>query len=148
MMKNSYVFGIVTTALLLIWTVLPAQQAQKAAPTKAAAAGAGHGQDNGVQVLKIVLSNDVKDREPQQELTTAKVGDVVVGWTKIQAPEGTKVTHRWIHEGKTVSDIPLEIKGSGRTWSKKTIAAPGNWKLQVVDADGNVLKEVAFTAAS
>jgi hypothetical protein len=139
-MKSSYVFVacIVAVGLLLGSAALPAE-AQKAAPTQPAATG--------IQVLKMVLCHDVKDREPEQELTTAKVGDVIVGWTKIQAPEGTKVIHRWIHEGKTVSDIPLEVKGSGRTWSKKTIAIPGNWKWQVVDSDGNVLKEVAFTAS-
>jgi Protein of unknown function (DUF2914) len=140
-MKISHLAVIVTAGLLLVCTALSAQEAKKAAP-------AGHAAGGGVQILKMVLCQDVKDREPQQELTTAKVGDVVVGWTKIQATEGTKVTHRWTREGKTVSDIPLEIKGSGRTWSKKTIRDPGNWKWQVLDSDGNVLKEISFTASS
>ncbi len=142
MMKIGHVFGIVTAGLLLVSTALPAQQAEKPAPAKASASGR-------VQVLKMVLCRDVKDREPQEELNTAKVGDVVVGWTQVKAPADTKVTHRWILDGKTVKEIPLEIKGGGpyRSWSKKTVVHPGNWKWQVIDSDGNVLKEVSFTAS-
>src|SRR5260370_22662944 len=134
-MKISHFF--VVAMLLLVWAALPAE-AQKAAPTQPAASG--------VQVLKMVLCQNVKDYEPQQELTTAKVGDVIVGWTKIQAPAGTKITHRWIHEGKTASDIPL--KAPRRTSSRKTIHEAGSWKLQVLDADGNVLKEISFISSS
>ena len=143
MMKIGHVFGIVTAGLLLLSIALPAQQAEKLAPAKASASG------QGVQVLKMVLCRDVKDREPQEELNTAKVGDMVVGWTQIKAPADTKVTHRWILDGKTVKEIPLEIKGGGpyRSWSKKTVVHPGNWKWQVIDSDGNVLKEVSFTAS-
>ncbi len=143
MMKIGHVFGIVTAGLLLLSIALPAQQAEKPGPAKAPASG------QGVQVLKMVLCRDVKDREPQEELNTAKVGDMVVGWTQIKAPADTKVTHRWILDGKTVKEIPLEIKGGGpyRSWSKKTVVHPGNWKWQVIDSDGNVLKEVSFTAS-
>lgn len=132
-MKIRHIFVI---GMLVALAALPVV-AQKTAPSQPVATG--------VQVVKMVLCQNVKNFEPDQELTTAKVGDVIVGWTKIQAPAGTKITHRWIHEGKTASDIAL--KAPGRTWSRKTIHEAGNWKLQVLDADGNVLKEVSFTAS-
>jgi len=147
MMKIGHVFGIVTAGLLLVSIALPAQQAEKPAPAKASASGQATGHD--IQVLKMVLCRDVKDREPQEELNTAKVGDMVVGWTQVKAPADIKVIHRWILDGKTVKEIPLEIKGGGpyRSWSKKTVVHPGNWKWQVIDSGGNVLKEVSFTAS-
>ena len=60
-----------------------------------------------IQIIKMVLCQDVKDREPVQELNMTKVGSTVVGWMQVQSPDDVSLTHRWIHEGETVSDIPL-----------------------------------------
>jgi len=145
-MKSCRVLVGVTAGLLLFSLCLPAQDSKKPAAAKGAASSASAG---GVEVLKIAICRDVKDRDPQDELTTAKVGDTVAGWSQIKSAADTTVTHRWILDGKTVKDIPLQIKGSNgyRAWSKKTVAHPGSWKFQVVDSEGNVLKEVAFTAS-
>lgn len=135
---------------LLFSLGLLAQDSKKPAAAKAATPESSHPAAGGVQVLKIVLCRDVKDRDPQDELTTAKVGDTVAGWMQVKSAADTTLTHRWILDGKTVKEIPLQIKGSSgyRAWSKKTVVHAGSWKFQVVDADGNVLKEIAFTAAS
>lgn len=157
-MKIHRAMALVAAGSLLAWGGLSAQATQQASPPDAkpsaqeAAPSPSPSATSSVQVVKMVLCRDVKDREPGEELTTAKVGDVIAGWTQIQSAEDTTVTHRWIHEGVTVSDIPLHTKGYGgarpyRTWSKKTIGAAGNWKWQVLDQQGNVLKELAFTAA-
>ena len=105
---------------------------------------------NGIKVMKTALCQAVKDREPQEELSSAKVGDVVVGWMQIQSAEDTTITHRWIREGETISEVSLNVKTSPsyRVWSRKTIGGAGSWKWQILDSSGNVLKEVAFTAGS
>jgi len=74
----------------------------------------------------------------------------VVGWMQIQSLEDTTVTHRWIRDGETISDVTLNVKTSPsyRAWSRKTIGSPGSWKWQILDSSGTVLKEVAFTAGS
>jgi hypothetical protein len=117
-----------------------AQEAQSSKPAAAPEATA--------KIVKSVLCQGIKDREPQ--VNAAKVGDVVVGWMQIQSPEDTTVTHRWIREGETISDVSLDIKTSPsyRAWSRKTIGSAGSWKWQILDANGNLLKEVAFTAGS
>ena len=76
-----------------------------------------------------------------------KVGDTVVGWTQIRSGMGeVTVTHRWLHEADNMGDVPLAVKSSPwRTWSRKTVSEAGNWKWQVLDSSGAVLKEVAFT---
>jgi hypothetical protein len=147
-MKSFRVLVGVIAGLLLVSMALLAQESKKPAAAKGSASAAS-APAGGVEVLKIVICRDVKDRDPQEELTTAKVGDTVAGWSQIKSAADTTVTHRWILDGKTVKDIPLQIKGSSgyRAWSKKTVAHPGNWKFQVVDSEGNVLKEVAFTAS-
>jgi len=97
--------------------------------------------------MKLVLTSSVQDREPGPEITEAKVGDVVVGWTQIRSGLGeVTVTHRWLHESENAGDVPLTIRSSPwRTWSRKTVSEPGNWKFQVLDPKGNVLKEATFT---
>jgi hypothetical protein len=147
-MKIRHVLGSVAVGLLLASAASLAQDSQKPAASKAAASQTGKA-SGGVEVLKIAICRDIKDRDPQDELTTAKVGDTVAGWSQVKSAGDATITHRWILDGKTVKDIPLQIKGSSgyRAWSKKTVAHPGNWKFQVVDSDGNVLKEVAFTAS-
>jgi hypothetical protein len=133
--------------LLLIWTTSFAEEAKPSAQSSAAAMTENAGS---VQVLKSVLCHDVKEREPQEEMTAIKVGDVVVGWMQVKSAEDSTVTHRWIREGQTISDVPLQIKTSGsyRAWSRKTIGSPGAWKWQILDANGKVLKEMTFNATS
>jgi hypothetical protein len=125
-----------------------AQEKESSTAAKASAPAAENG--SAVKVVKAVLCHDVKDREAQEEVTAANVGDVVVGWMKVQSPEDTTLTHRWILDDETISDVQLQIKSSSsyRTWSRKTIGSAGNWKWQILDAEGNVLREVTFSAAS
>lgn len=102
---------------------------------------------SGIEVVRMMLATDVKDREPAGEITSAKVGDVVVGWTHIRSGLGdVTVTHRWLHDGKVAADVSLPIKGSPyRTWSRKTVHEPGPWALQVLNPQGDVLREASFT---
>jgi hypothetical protein len=146
-MKLRHILFLGITASLFVWGVSFAQQTQPAA--NGTSAGIAQ-KAAGIKVVKTALCHDIKDREPQEEVNAAKVGDIVVGWMQIQSAEDTTVTHRWIRDGQTISDVSLPIKSSAsyRAWSRKTIGSSGNWKWQILDANGNVLKEVAFSAAS
>jgi hypothetical protein len=142
-MKLRKTLMVLTAGCLLAGAIAPAQDAEPAKPAAAV-------ENADTKVVKTVLCQAVKDRDPQDEVETAKVGDVLVGWTQISAAEDTTITHRWLREGETISDVSLNIKKSPsyRAWSRKTIGSPGNWTWQILDADGNVLKEVSFTAGS
>jgi hypothetical protein len=103
----------------------------------------------GIEVMKFVLSSSVQDREPGPEITSAKVGDTVVAWSQIRSGLGeVTITHRWLHEAENAGDVALTVKSSPwRTWSRKTVDEPGNWKVQVLDPQGTVLKDISFTVA-
>jgi hypothetical protein len=103
-----------------------------------------------VEVLRLVLTSSVENREPGAEVTTAAVGDTVIAWTQIRSGVGeTTVTHRWLRESDNLGDVSLPVRGSPwRTWSRKTVGEPGNWKVQVIDAQGMLLKEAAFTVSA
>lgn len=115
-----------------------------AAPAETSAAPASNGD---VEILKAVLTNTTQDRDSGPEVTTAKVGETLIGWTQAKAANGEgSITHRWLHEADNMGDVPLAVKSaSWRTWSRKTVGMSGNWKWQILDASGAVLKEVAFT---
>src|SRR3954471_21098574 len=76
----------------------------------------------------------------------ADVGTVVC-WSRISgAAAGSKVTHVWIHNPDTPR-VELNIGGSPwRTYSRKTIGSDGagDWKVEVLDADGKVLSTKNF----
>jgi hypothetical protein len=126
-------------------TMKPAAAASSAPATSAEAVPAGS-----VELMKAVLCSGVQDREPGPEITSAKVGDIVVGWTQVRSGIGeTTIVHRWLHEADNMGDVSLAVKGSPwRTWSRKTVSEPGNWKWQVLDSSGSVLKEVAFNVSA
>ncbi len=96
-----------------------------------------------VEVLRLALTTKVDKQEPVDEITSAKVGEVVTAFSQIRSGLAeTSITHRWALNGQTVSDVPLAVKGSPwRTWSRKTLHAAGAWTVQVLNANGDVLKE-------
>lgn len=70
-------------------------------------------------------------------------------FTRIVNPaEGdTTIKHVWYQGDTKSSEFELPVKaGKWRTYSKKQIdgQSVGNWRVQAVDKDGNVLKEVSF----
>ena len=146
-MKLRNIVLLLAVVSLVVSTTSFAQENQSAKPTETAAP-ANHSSD--LKIVKGVLCQAVKDRQPQEEVSTAKVGDVVIGWMQIQSTEDTTVTHRWLLDGQTISDVSLNVKTSPsfRAWSRKTIGSAGNWKWQILDSSGNVLKEVTFIAGS
>lgn len=63
------------------------------------------------------------------------------------AEEDTTIKHVWYQGDTKSSEFELPVKaGKWRTYSKKQIdgQSVGNWRVQAVDKDGNVLKEVSF----
>jgi hypothetical protein len=100
-------------------------------------------------VEKMTFCAGVEDREPIGEATefTTEVGSVWC-WTEIVgATDTTFVTHKWYWDGENVANVELEVKYPRmRTWSCKTLTSEmtGSWRVEVVDASGEVLKELSF----
>ncbi len=73
-------------------------------------------------------------------------------WTRVQGAEReTSVHHVWIHGDVERADIELRIGDSPwRTWSNKAIMPEwtGEWRVEVRDANGNVLETIRFTVGS
>ena len=99
-------------------------------------------------VRNFVLSHGVHDREPVGNTDSFRVEDGnAFAFARIQntgAP--TTVNFVWYHGGATHASIPVKIGASPgwRTWSTAKLR-PGNWRVELVDAQGEVMLEKAFT---
>jgi hypothetical protein len=61
---------------------------------------------------------------------------------------GESVRHVWLHEGRAVQTIELELGGPHwRTFSRKTLRDIGSWAVEARDAEGRVLARAGFTCA-
>jgi len=69
-------------------------------------------------------------------------------WTLVLgAEEPAEIMHVWYYGEKKMAEVKLAIKSQRyRTWSCKTILPEwvGDWRVEVVDAMGNLLKCISF----
>jgi hypothetical protein len=104
----------------------------------------------GLQVAQGVVTTQVVNRMPVDEIQsyTVSVGKLYC-FTRIVGAQGdTTVTDVWKLNGQEVARVELPVRSSDwRTWSSKTIPpeAKGEWEVDVLDAQGQLLKTIKFT---
>ncbi len=106
--------------------------------------------ESGFTIARLVIAGSVEDKEPVGVVnafasTTEKVycfleaGDIT---------EETTVGFVWYHGDKKMATVELPL-GKGSRWrtysSKKLGGLKGDWKVELQDANGNVLETVTFT---
>lgn len=107
-------------------------------------------QDAKPEILGAKVATGVKDREAEGEGTSFKadVGKLYC-WNKVKGPEGSKITHAWYKGDEEMGKVELTLKHGTtmRTWSSKTIAPDmkGDWRVDILGADGSVLQTIKFT---
>lgn len=103
-----------------------------------------------ITIQEASIATGVEKRLPVgvAEQFSPEMGQLVC-WTKLTAPEApTEIEHVWFYKDKEMTRVKLSVGAkTWRTWSRKTIAksAIGDWRVDVVDAQGNVLKSVKFS---
>ena len=128
---------LILVAVLLISTMAFAQEEVKEAV------------QSDVAVEELVLCTGVEERQPVEANTefTNDVGRVYCFSKIVGVTEATSFFHVYYHNDVEMAKIELTVKGTPwRTWSYKTIMENwlGDWKVEVQDADGNVLKSAVF----
>lgn len=95
-------------------------------------------------VAEAKLGKGVQEREIVDETTTFTLNDRVYLWLRVTGGPADSISVTWKTGDQSYSS-KLNIGGSPwRTWSYKTAYTAGDWTVTVTDADGNVLKEMAF----
>lgn len=99
------------------------------------------------------ITRGVRDRTPLDRIETYQLNsDVATGeiscFTRIDgATQDTKVEHVWFYGAREMARVELPVRSSRwRTYSSKKILPQwrGDWRVQVVAADGSLLGELAF----
>lgn len=104
----------------------------------------------GLQVTRAVACLEVKDREPVSiDSVFSNRVEQIYCFTHVEgASEPTEIQHVWIHEGEEMARVSLQVRSaSWRTYSSKKMLPSwtGEWKVEVRDASGGLLKTVEFT---
>jgi hypothetical protein len=75
-------------------------------------------------------------------------GGSVVFYTRVRTPGDTSIEHRWYHEDTLRQAVKLAIGANAsegyRTYSRQTLNAAGNWRVEVRSASGDLLQEERF----
>ena len=94
-----------------------------------------HGVGRRVVARRLIEPGDVFDQNEGVWFSTRVIG----------GREGSVIRHVWIHEGRHVQSITLEIGGPDwRTHSRKTLRDAGRWTVEAQDGRGRVLARTSF----
>ena len=101
--------------------------------------------------VEATLCKDIANREPVDETSMFKIADgQVVTYSKVTGGAESEIHHVYFKGDMQYDDITLPIGGSPwRTYSRKTLrpdtGMAGEWRVEIRDADGAVLKTLNFT---
>ncbi len=101
-----------------------------------------------IAVRDLVMARGIIDREPADLTTNFSTGDGrAFAHAKIYNPgEPTAVSFVWLYDDSLYATVDMQVGSSvrWRTWSSAEVWL-GEWRVQIVSADGQVLAENAFT---
>jgi hypothetical protein len=100
-------------------------------------------------VARAQFTSAIQDREPVDKVSNLlNDKNRVYFFSEIKDAPNQKITHRWEHDGKVVSETSFDVGGSRwRVFSNKTLdpSQTGEWKVSVVDEAGSTLGTGTFT---
>lgn len=129
------------TLAISVFTIAAVSLTLQAAPV--------NGQTGAVSIQDGVICLDIVDREPTGADTVFS-GDVgrLFCFTRVVGVEGTStVTHVWYWGSEERARVQLSVRSPNwRTNSSKVIQEheTGQWRVDILDTDGNVLSTVRF----
>ncbi|WP_217875461.1 DUF2914 domain-containing protein [Pseudoalteromonas shioyasakiensis] len=103
------------------------------------------------KVSRAVLTTDVVDREPvnvlKNDVKLAQISNSLSFFSELRNMQGQTVRHQWYYQDQQLASIELTVSSPRfRTYSTKNIMPEqlGDWRVEVIDADGNLLAQKEF----
>jgi len=100
-------------------------------------------------VARAQFTNAIQDREPVDKVSKLlNDKNRVYFFSEIKDAADQKITHRWEHDGKVMSETSFDVGGDRwRVYSSKNLdpSWTGEWKVSVVDEAGSTLGAGTFT---
>jgi|GEM_PF-2455794 len=140
-MRNTYAVAMVISGIFLILSLIIAP-------------GPIVGQDmsgpDTLVIKEMLFATDVVDREPVDSVETFTTSNEQA-FCHIRVFNNGKpkqVTFRWLYNGKEYFKFAANI-GTSPSWRTYTSVIPkvGDWKVQILNSHGEVLREREFTVA-
>ncbi len=100
-------------------------------------------------IARAVVGTGVENREPVgvAEKFPSSVEKVYCFLEANNIPQDSEISLAWIHSGNEMLkfNLPLKMGAKWRTWAFKNIRGlKGEWRVEIKNADGNLLKDVKF----
>jgi hypothetical protein len=151
MNKNKLFALLSTLAVLPVYAAdeysAPAQPAAAAQPA-ATAQPVAQPKSTG-SVARAQFTSAIQDREPTDKVSNLlNDKDRIYFFSEIKDAPNQKITHRWEHNGKVMSETSFDVGSSRwRVFSSKNLdpSWTGEWKVSVVDEAGSTLGASTFT---
>jgi hypothetical protein len=130
-------FGIMILVMFVMVGAVLAEEAAKEASEK------------GITIARMEIAGGVENREPAGVASTFPATQEKV-WCFVEfqnVDKETTINYVWTFGEKEVDKVPQTIKAFSkyRTWANKTIAGrKGDWKVDIIDESGTVLKSASF----
>jgi hypothetical protein len=102
-----------------------------------------------LEAREVVITTQVSERMPVDAIQVYPATvERLFCYSRVTGATGdVSIVHVWYLDGVEMSRIELPVRSSDwRTWSSKTIfpGSAGEWKVDVLDAEGALLKSVSF----
>ena len=104
-----------------------------------------------IRITELVITSKIVKGQPIDSIKrlSSSTDKNLYCFTRTAAPAGTdsSIKHLWYKGDEKVGEYSLPVKGEKwRTYSKKSIQKgwAGDWRVEVVAADGTLLKTVKF----
>ena len=132
-------------------TAAPATAAPAAAPAPAAPAPAAKAAApaTSLTISRMEIAGSVENRQPVGIAASFPASqEKVFCYVELKdVPKDTTITFVWTFEQNETDKVTQQVKKSSRwrTWGNKTLVGRiGNWKVDVLDESGAVLKSATF----
>lgn len=105
---------------------------------------------SGLKVTEGVVTTGIIERAPVDaiQIYPVTVGKLFCFTEVVGATEETTITHVWYFGNTVTTRSVLPVRSAyWRTWSATTVSPEwvGEWRVEVLDAKGNLLLELPFT---
>ena len=139
---------LIAVSMFVATATLAEDAGAKAAPAAPAPAAAEPSAASALTVDEAKLGTGVENNAVVGEGTTFKADDSKAYlWIKLHGAKDTEIKTVWYRGADKISEVTLPVKYDPQTtWAYKTLRKgyPGDYKVDVVDSAGTVLKSVSF----
>jgi hypothetical protein len=143
MKKHAAVMMISVFALFTVWVIFSVAYGQEKGKQE------GAPKEVTFTVKRLVVGTGVENSEPvgAAETFPASTEKVYSFLEAADIAKDTEVSFVWSNGGKEIlkTTLPLKAGARWRTYANKNLGGlKGDWKVEIKDSDGKVLKDVKF----